>query len=184
MRQLFLTILFCCSFQFLHAQTFDVPELYAFLISGTKESVHAYFLKQGLTFLSVDKEKGSEVSPMYGQMKPEEWFNKKGEQTLFEFDGKTSAASFDWNPEKRQIDNISMIRQGSDSTTFEKQMAALGIISVMRDRYALVFISKDHEIVVRRESDGDSEIIMIVRRESKMWSLLPQLPKKFSKQKR
>ena len=125
MRLLFLTILFCCSLQSLWAQTFDVPELFSFLTSGTNESVKEYFLKKGLTLIPVDKEKGTEGSAMYGPMKPEDWFNKKGEQILFEFESKTAAASFDWNPEKKQIENISMIRPRIDSLTFEKQMVVL-----------------------------------------------------------
>ncbi len=125
---------------------------------------------------------------MYGPLKPENWFNKNGEQVLFEFESKTSAASFDWSPEKKQIENISMIRPLIDSMTFEKQMVSLGMINTLRDRLYSMFISQDYEIVVLRDATPslkpNTEMLMIVRRDSKMWANLPPLPKKFNKKKR
>jgi hypothetical protein len=168
-----------------------MPELLPLLISGTNESVKEFFFKEGLSVVPVDKVKGTvKASAMYSPMGSEHWFNKNGEQVLFEFESGRDdlAASFDWDPEKRRIDNISMIRPRCDSLVFEKQMEALGTISAIRDRMVLIFITQDYEIAVLREPNGppnsNAEILMIVRRDSKTGSQLPTLPKKFNKRKK
>jgi hypothetical protein len=191
MRLLFLVLLWC-SFQ-CRAQTFDIPELLPLLTSGTNESVKEFFLKKGLSLIPVDKVKGTvKASAMYSPMGPEHWFDRNGEQILFEFESESErvyvAASFDWDPQKKQIDNISMLRARCDSLVFEKQMEALGMINAIRERSVFIFITQDYEIAVFRQPDGplnsNSEILMIVRRDSKMWSQLPPLPKKFNKKKK
>jgi hypothetical protein len=190
MRAFVLTAL-CILFQWrLHAQTADTMQELVALTSGTKESATNFFTTKGLTLIDVDKTKGTNGSMLYGPMKPGDWFDKSGEQILFEFEGAGNyiGSSFDWDPEKKQVDNVSMIRRTVDSLVFEKEMAALKMVNAVRDHSYSIFVSQDNEFVVMRDASSSlnpgTEILTIVRRGSKMGKYLPQLPKKFNTKKR
>jgi hypothetical protein len=190
MRAFVLTAL-CILFQWrLHAQTADTMQELVALMSGTKESATNFFMIKGLTLIDVDKTKGTNGSMLYGPMKPGDWFDKSGEQILFEFEGAGNyiGSSFDWDPEKKQVDNVSMIRRTVDSLVFEKEMAALKMINRQRDGGYSIFVSHDNELIVMRDATANlnagTEILTIIRRGSKMEKSLPSIPKKISKKKR